>query len=89
MFTVRKTASREKALRTWKKQEILSSRLWDLSAVALETMPKQVNRDKVLDNLLELHCARAENPDARNWDAFKRLLPDISRAANHMWSASR
>jgi hypothetical protein len=63
MFTVRKTASREKALRTWKKQEeeILSSRPWDLSAVALETMPKQVNRDKVLDNLLELHCARAEN----------------------------
>jgi hypothetical protein len=33
----------------------------NLLAVALETMPKQVNRDKVLDNLLRLHCARAEN----------------------------
>lgn len=33
----------------------------DLSAVALETMPKQVNKGKVLDNLLKLHCERAEN----------------------------
>jgi hydroxymethylpyrimidine pyrophosphatase-like HAD family hydrolase len=33
----------------------------DLSAVALETMPKQVNKGKVLDHLLKLHRARAEN----------------------------
>lgn len=33
----------------------------NLLAVALETMPKQVNKDKVLDNLLKLHCTRAEN----------------------------
>ena len=33
----------------------------NLLAVALETMPKQVDRDKVLDNLIKLHSARAEN----------------------------
>jgi hypothetical protein len=33
----------------------------NLLVVALETMPKQVNMDKVLDNLLKLHRARAEN----------------------------
>jgi hypothetical protein len=33
----------------------------NLLAVALETMPKQVNRDKVLDNLLKLYFARVEN----------------------------
>jgi hypothetical protein len=33
----------------------------NLLAVALETMPKQVNSDKVLDNLLKLHRSRAEN----------------------------
>lgn len=33
----------------------------DLSAVALETMPKQVNKAKVLDDLLKLHSDFAEN----------------------------
>jgi hypothetical protein len=33
----------------------------NLLAVALETMPKQVKSDKVLDNLLKLYSARAEN----------------------------
>ena len=33
----------------------------NLLVVALETMPKQVKRDKVLDNLLKLYSARAEN----------------------------
>jgi len=33
----------------------------NLLAVALETMPKQVDTAKVLDNLLKLHSARAEN----------------------------
>ena len=33
----------------------------NLLAVALETMPKQVDKAKVLDDLLKLHCTRAEN----------------------------
>jgi hypothetical protein len=33
----------------------------DLLAIALQTMPKQVNKDKVLDNLIKLNCERAEN----------------------------
>jgi hydroxymethylpyrimidine pyrophosphatase-like HAD family hydrolase len=33
----------------------------NLLAVALETMPKQVNKGKVLDNLLKLYSTRAEN----------------------------
>ena len=31
----------------------------DLLVVALENMPKQVNQDKVLDNLIRLKCDRA------------------------------
>jgi hypothetical protein len=31
----------------------------DLLAIALETMPKQVDKDKVLDNLMKLDCERA------------------------------
>jgi hypothetical protein len=31
----------------------------DLFAIALETMPKQVNPDKVVDNLIKLKCDRA------------------------------
>jgi hypothetical protein len=33
----------------------------DLLVVALETMPKQVNRGKVLDHLLKLYFARIKN----------------------------
>ena len=33
----------------------------DLAAIALETMPKQVNRAKVLDDLLKLHSDFAED----------------------------
>ena len=33
----------------------------NLLVVALETMPKQVKRDKVLDNLLKLYSTRAED----------------------------
>ena len=33
----------------------------DLSAVALETLPKQVNINKVLDDLLKLHCEYLED----------------------------
>jgi hypothetical protein len=33
----------------------------NLLAVALETMPKQVKRDRILGNLLKLYSARAEN----------------------------
>ena len=33
----------------------------DLSALALETMPKQVNKAKVLDDLLRLHSDFEEN----------------------------
>ena len=33
----------------------------DLSAIALETMPKQVNKTKVLDDLLKLHSDFAED----------------------------
>ncbi len=32
----------------------------NLLEVALETMPKQVNKDRVLDNLLRLYSAREE-----------------------------
>ena len=37
----------------WKRRNLL--------AVALQTMPKQVDRAKVLDNLLKLHRGRAED----------------------------
>ena len=33
----------------------------DLLAIALQTMPKQVKKDKVLHNLAKLKCERAGN----------------------------
>jgi hypothetical protein len=56
----------EQALRSFCKSFTKRYEQWkrgNLLAVALETMPKQVNRGKVLDNLLKLYSARAESSE--------------------------
>ena len=44
--------SYSKRYEQWKKQDLL--------AVAIETMPKQVDDDKVIDNLIKLKCEFAK-----------------------------
>jgi hypothetical protein len=44
--------SYSKRYEQWKKQDLL--------AVAIETMPKQVDVDKVIDNLIKLKCEFAK-----------------------------
>jgi hypothetical protein len=44
--------SYSKRYEQWKRQDLL--------AVAIETMPKQVNADKVIDNLVKLKCEFAK-----------------------------
>lgn len=44
--------SYSKRYEQWKRQDLL--------AVALETMPKQVNAEKVIDNLIRLKCEFAK-----------------------------
>jgi len=44
--------SYSKRYEQWKKQDLL--------AVAIETMPKQVDADKVIDNLIKLKCEFAK-----------------------------
>jgi hypothetical protein len=44
--------SYSKRYEQWKKQDLL--------AVALETMPKQVDAEKVIDNLIRLKCEFAK-----------------------------
>lgn len=44
--------SYSKCYEQWKRQDLL--------AVAIETMPKQVDADKVIDNLIKLKCEFAK-----------------------------
>jgi len=44
--------SYSKRYEQWKRQDLL--------AVAIETMPKQVDTDKVIDNLIKLKCEFAK-----------------------------
>ena len=50
----------------------------DLSAIALETMPKQVDRAKVLDDLLKLHSDFVE--DLKEETSVPALKPFIQAA---------
>ena len=50
--------SYSKRYEQWKRQDLLS--------VAIETMPKQVDADKVIDNLIRLKCEFAKRLSYEN-----------------------
>ena len=53
--------SYSKRYEQWKRQDLLS--------VAIETMPKQVDADKVIDNLIKLKCEFAKRLSYEGWPA--------------------